>query len=161
MIFSFLQSVLPDWRKENYSEFSVDSARDEYLWNLDEISSKIIRAAITVHKELGPGLLETVYQSCMVIELRNMGVGVESETPLPVFYRGEKVNNEGFRMDLLVEDEVVMELKSVEQVMPVHRKQLLTYLRLARKPLGLLINFNEVLLKDGICRIINTPEEVN
>ena len=128
---------------------------------LDDISSKVIKAAITVHKELGPGLLETVYQSCMEIELKNMGLRVESEKSLPVFYRGEKVNNEGFRMDLLVEDEVVVELKSIEQVMPVHKKQLLTYLRLAKKPLGLLINFNEVLLKRGICRIINTPEKVD
>lgn len=124
---------------------------------LNQLSSQIIKAAITVHKELGPGLLESVYQTCMVIELRRMGMRVQHEVPLPVYYRGQKAHNEGFRLDLLVEDKIVVELKSVEKVEPVHKKQLLTYLRLANKPLGLLINFNEGLLKDGITRIINTP----
>jgi len=93
----------------------------------------------------------------MVIELRYMGINVQSEVPLPIFYRGEKVHEEGFRLDLLVEDTIIVELKSVEKVQAVHKKQLLTYLRLANKPLGLLINFNEALLKDGISRIINAP----
>jgi GxxExxY protein len=124
---------------------------------LNQLSSQIIKAAINIHKELGPGLLESVYQSCMVIELRYMGIDVQSEVPLPIFYRGEKVHEEGFRLDLLVEDTIIVELKSVEKVQAVHKKQLLTYLRLANKPLGLLINFNETVLKDGITRIINTP----
>ncbi|MBW2020579.1 MAG: GxxExxY protein [Deltaproteobacteria bacterium] len=124
---------------------------------LNQLSSQIIKAAIIVHKKLGPGLLESVYQSCMVIELRNMGIRVESEVHLPIFYRGQKVHEEGLRLDLLVEDTIIVELKSVEEVRPVHKKQLLTYLRLAKKPLGLLINFNEPLLKNGISRIINTP----
>lgn len=124
---------------------------------LNKLSSQIIKAAITLHKELGPGLLESVYQSCMVIELRNMSIKVQSEVPLPIFYRGQKVHDEGFRLGLLVEDMIIVELKSVEKVQGVHKKQLLTYLRLAKKPLGLLINFNEVVLKDGITRIINTP----
>ena len=124
---------------------------------LNQLSSKIIKAGINVHKELGPGLLESVYQSCMEIELKDMGIKVVPEVPLPVLYRGHKVHEEGFRIDLLVEDTVVVELKSVEKVKDVHKKQLLTYLRLAEKPLGLLLNFNEVVLKDGICRIINTP----
>ena len=124
---------------------------------LNQLSSQIIKAAIAVHKELGPGLLESIYQSCMVIELKSMNMNVRAEVPLPVFYRGQKVNEDGFRLDLLVEDLIVVELKSVEKVQPVHKKQLLTYLRLAKKPLGLLINFNEVLLKDGISRIINAP----
>jgi GxxExxY protein len=93
----------------------------------------------------------------MVIELRNMGMKVQSEVSLPIFYRGQKVDGEGFRLDLLVEDTIIIELKSVEKVQDVHKKQLLTYLRLAKKPLGLLINFNEALLKDGITRIINAP----
>ena len=125
---------------------------------LNQLSSQIIKAAIAVHKALGPGLLESVYQSCMVIELRNMGFRVESEVALPIYYQGKKIHNEGFRLDLLVEDSIIVELKSVEKVQPVHKKQLLTYLRLAKKPLGLLINFNEALLKNGISRIINTPE---
>lgn len=122
---------------------------------LRELSSRIINSAINVHKELGPGLLESVYQSCMVIDLRNSGIRVESEVALPVHYLGQKVDDQGFRLDLLVEDTVVVELKSVEKVQPVHKKQLLTYLRLARKPLGLLINFNEELLVSGITRIVN------
>jgi GxxExxY protein len=128
---------------------------------LNQLSSQIIKAAINVHKELGPGLLESVYQSCMVIELRNMDIRVESEVPVPVFYRGQNVNEEGFRLDLLIEDTIVVELKSVEKIQPVYKKQLLTYLRLAQKPLGLLMNFNEALLKDGITRIVNTPPQAD
>ncbi len=116
----------------------------------------IIRAAINVHKELGPGLLESVYQKCLVIELNLMGLEVEAEVPLPVNYKGQKVDDQGFRIDVLVENRVVVELKSVEKIQRVHPKQLLTYLKLANKELGLLINFNVVLLKDGIKRIVNT-----
>jgi len=125
--------------------------------NLNFISSQIIQAAITVHKALGPGLLESVYQLCMVIELGRMEVKVKSEVEIPIFYFGQKITDLGFRIDLLVESVIIVELKSVETVKPVHKKQLLTYLRLADKELGLLINFNEVLVKDGISRIINKP----
>lgn len=123
---------------------------------LNELSSKIIRAALKVHNELGPGLMESVYQTCMAIELRNIGLETKSEVPVPVIYNGEKISDDAFRVDLLVEDKIIVELKSVETVQPVHKKQLLTYLRLADKWLGLLINFNEILLKNGITRIINT-----
>ena len=126
---------------------------------LNYITSCIIQAAINVHKALGPGLLESVYQKCMVIELEEMGLKVEIEVELPVSYRGRKITDLGFRLDLLVESAVVVELKSVEEIKPVHKKQLLTYLRLAKKDLGLLINFNEVLLKRGIYRIANAPME--
>ena len=126
--------------------------------NLNSISANVIHAAISVHRELGPGLLESVYQDCMLIELRNLGARVQGEVPLPVVYRGQKIRDEGFRVDLLVEDLVIVELKSVEVIQPVHKKQLLTYLRLANKELGLLINFGEALLKKGIYRIINTPK---
>jgi GxxExxY protein len=122
---------------------------------LNQLSSAVIVAAINVHEELGPGLLESVYASCMAIELKEMDLKVESEVQLPVFYRGQKVAEEGFRLDLVIEDKIIVELKSVEKIQPVHKKQLLTYLRLAKKPLGLLINFNESLLKNGITRIIN------
>jgi GxxExxY protein len=125
---------------------------------LNFLSSKIIHAAISVHKELGPGLLESVYQACMLKELRDMELKVEAELPVPVIYRGELMSHEGFRIDLLVENRVVVELKSVEAVQPVHKKQLLTYLRLTEKELGLLINFGEALLKKGIYRIINSPK---
>ena len=123
--------------------------------DLNLLSSKVIEAAIKVHSELGPGLLESVYSSCMLVELRGMNLDVKSEVPLPVFYRGKKIAEDGFRLDLLIEDTIIVELKSLENIQPVHKKQLLTYLRLANKPLGLLINFNEALLKDGITRIIN------
>ncbi len=124
---------------------------------LNHLSSLIIKAAIKIHKELGPGLLESVYQPCMIIEMNAMGMSVQSEVPVTIFYNGHKVHDEGFKIDLLVNDTIIVELKSVEKVRDVHKKQLLTYLRLAKKPLGLLINFNEVMLKDGITRAINTP----
>ena len=125
---------------------------------LNQLSSKIIRAAINVHNGLGPGLLESVYARCMEIELEKQGLKVESEVCVPIIYGGRKITDEGFRIDLLVEGTVIVELKSVETVQPVHKKQLLTYLRLSDKPLGLLINFNESLLKNGITRIINSQK---
>ncbi len=124
---------------------------------LNQLSSRIIGAAINIHKELGPGLLESVYSACMVVELTRLGLNVKSEVSLPVIYRGQAVADEGFRLDLLVEDTIIVELKSVEKTQPVHQKQLLTYLRLANKPLGLLINFNESTLSSGVQRILNTP----
>ena len=123
--------------------------------DLNSITSKIINAAIKVHDELGPGLLESVYQKCMVIELDLLGIQTKAEVQVPINYRNRVITNDGFRIDLLVEDTVIVELKSVEQVKAVHKKQLLTYLRLAKRPLGLLINFNEPLLRDGITRVIN------
>jgi GxxExxY protein len=125
--------------------------------NINKLSSDIIKSAINVHRQLGPGLLESVYQKCMAIELTNIGLTADTEVEIPVVYCGKKITDFGFRIDLLVESTVVVELKSVETVKPVHKKQLLTYLKLTGKPLGLLFNFNEVLLKDGITRIINTP----
>jgi GxxExxY protein len=126
---------------------------------LNQISFNIISAAIKMHETLGPGLLESVYQKCVEIELKKRGLQVESEVDLPVIYEGEKVTDLGFRIDLLVEAAVIVELKSVEEVKPVHKKQLLTYLRRAKKDLGLLINFNEVLLKKGIVRVVNDFKE--
>ena len=124
---------------------------------LNELTSKIIGAAISVHRELGPGLLESVYQRCMVIELRHMGLKVETEVPVKIRYRDQELSDDALRMDLLVEDEIVVEVKSVEEIKPVHKKQVLTYLKLSGKEMGLLINFNEVLLKDGVTRITTLP----
>lgn len=123
--------------------------------NRNEISAAVIKAAIKVHTELGPGLLESVYQVCMEIELKAMGLTAEAQKPVEIIYAGQRITDEGFRIDLLVEDQLIVELKSVEKVRGVHKKQLLTYLRLARKPLGLLINFNVELLKEGLTRIAN------
>jgi len=126
--------------------------------DINKISSDAIKASINVHKELGPGLLESVYQSCMIIELNEMGLNVKAEVPVPIKFRGRDITDQGFRIDLLIEDSLVVELKSVAQIKDIHKKQLLTYLKLTNKPLGLLINFNEILLKDGITRIINDPQ---
>lgn len=123
--------------------------------NLNELSSKVIGAAIKVHQELGPGLLESIYQRCLLIELQSMGIKAEIEVPVEVKYRGQLIDELGYRLDLLVEGCLIVELKSVEVVKPVHKKQLLTYLKLTGCRLGLLMNFNEVLLKDGITRIVN------
>ena len=123
--------------------------------NLNHLSSQVIKAAINVHTALGTGLLESVYLKCMAIELGFLDLKYFTEGQLPVVYRDKLITEDGFRIDILVEDTVVVELKSVEFVKAVHKKQLLTYLRLSDKPLGLLINFNEPLLKDGITRIVN------
>ena len=122
---------------------------------LNELTEKIIGVAIAVHKELGPGLLEKVYQRCLKIALEENGLSVKSEVPVDVIFHGKKITDEALRIDLLVENEVVLELKSVTKLTELFRKHLGTYLKLANKPCGLLINFNEVLLKDGIARVMN------
>ncbi|WP_016776376.1 GxxExxY protein [Anaerophaga thermohalophila] len=121
---------------------------------LNKISSQIIGGAIEVHKELGPGLLESVYGACLAHELRNRGLLVEEQVHLPLIYKNESLNKD-FILDLLVEKEVIVELKAVEEVHPVHEVQLVTYLKLANKKLGLLINFNVPLLHKGIYRKVN------
>lgn len=125
-------------------------------WNMkiNEISGAIVDCALRVHKALGPGLLESVYESALVHELRKQGFSVERQVGIPVIYDGFPLGI-GFRIDLLVENLIVVELKSIEEVSAVHKKQLLTYLKLSGKPLGLLINFGETLLKSGITRIVN------
>jgi GxxExxY protein len=120
----------------------------------NEISGIIVDVAMHVHQALGPGLLESVCERVMAHELRKRGLHVEEQVPIPVVWDGERMEV-GFRADLIVEGMVIVELKSVEQMTPVFKKILLTYLRLADKRLGLLINFNEALLKDGITRIVN------
>jgi len=122
--------------------------------NENEIAREVVDAAYKIHTRLGPGLLESVYQCVLEYELGKRGLQVKAEQPIPVVY--EDVHLEvGFRADLIVENKVIIELKSVETVHPVHKKQLLTYLRLADKRLGLLINFGSFLIKDGISRIAN------
>lgn len=121
---------------------------------LDEISGQVIGAAIAVHRELGPGLLESAYEACLVHELRQRGVQVEQQIPQPVFYKGLQLEC-GYRLDLLVENRVIVELKAVETLLPIHEAQLLTYLKLRQLRLGLLINFNVPILKHGIKRLLN------
>lgn len=121
---------------------------------LNKISEEIIGAAIEVHRSLGPGLLESAYQECLYFELVERGFNVRKEVPRPIVYKEVKLNH-GYRIDLLVEERVVVELKTVEFLNEVHFAQTLTYLKLGNYKLGLLINFNVKLLKDGIKRIIN------
>lgn len=119
----------------------------------DTLTSEIIGAAIEVHKELGPGLIESVYEVCLEKQLRQIGLRVEKQKKQPVFFKGELMNKD-FYLDMLVEDKIILELKCVDSILPIHEAQLLTYLKLSGKKIGLLINFNEVLLKDGIKRKI-------
>jgi GxxExxY protein len=120
----------------------------------NELSEIIVDACFKIHTTLGPGLLESVYESVLTYELQNRGLSVVRQLALPVVYEGILLD-EGFRIDLMVEDLVIIELKSVEMVIPVHKKQLNTYLRLSGKKLGLLVNFGSNLIKDGITRIAN------
>ena len=120
----------------------------------NEIAKIIVDAAFQVHKRLGPGLLESVYEVILAHELKKRGLNVKRQVSVPIVFDEIKFN-EGFRADLIVEEKVIVELKSVEKVSNVHKKQLLTYLRLADKKLGLLINFGTALIRDGISRVVN------
>lgn len=120
----------------------------------NDLSREAVDAAFSVHTKLGPGLLESVYHTCMIHELRKWGLRVESEVAVPIRYDDLQIDA-GLRLDVLVEDQLVLELKAVEEILPVHKSQTLTYLRLTGRRLGLLINFNVPLIKDGIQRIVN------
>lgn len=122
--------------------------------NYNELSGEIIDACIEVHKELGPGLMESVYEICLISVLKRKKLNPRQQVLLPVIFKGEKLNKE-FIIDILVDDKIILELKSVEAILPVHEAQLVTYLKLADKKLGLLINFNVPLLTQGIRRKIN------
>lgn len=120
----------------------------------NSLTEQIIKCCIDVHKELGPGLMESVYETCLISVLEEEGFKVKSQVELPVYFKGRRLNK-NFIIDLLIEDEIILELKSVESILPIHEAQLVTYLKLSNKKLGLLINFNVMLLKDGIRRKIN------
>lgn len=122
--------------------------------DVEEISAIVVDTALKLHRDLGPGLLESVYESVLSKMLEQRGLLVERQKPIPIRYQGVELD-EGFRLDLLVNGQLIVELKSVENIHPVHPKQLLTYLRLMNLPLGLLINFGAPLLKDGLKRIVN------
>ena len=121
---------------------------------LNNLTYKVIAAAIEVHRYLGPGLLESVYQRCMERELEGHPLGFKAQQPLKVDYKGMNIDC-GFRIDLYIEDLVIAELKSVQELCPVHEAQLLTYLKLTGAPVGLLINFNVPVLRDGVRRMLN------
>jgi GxxExxY protein len=126
---------------------------------LNALTDRILGAAFAVHTELGPGLLESTYQACLAQGLIERGLRVELQVPLPVVYKGQKLVDVGYRIDILVAGEIVLELKAIEALAPVHRAQLLSYLRHSGKRVGLLINFNVERLKDGIVRVINGYEK--
>jgi GxxExxY protein len=124
----------------------------------NQIGTQVLETAITVHRELGPGLLETVYEVVLASELNGQGLRVERQVPVPITYKGIRFN-EGFRADLVVEGKVILELKSVEKVSPAHKKQVQTYLRLTGCKLGYLLNFGEEVLRTGITRCVNGLKE--
>jgi GxxExxY protein len=125
---------------------------------LNALSYKVIGLAIEVHRQLGPGLLESAYQTCLFYELQKAGIKVEKEKTLPIIYKEIKIDH-GYRIDLLIEDKLVVELKTVENFTSVHLAQILTYLKLGQYPIGLLINYNSKILKNNIKRFINTTPD--
>ena len=127
------------------------------LPDINALTSRIIKAAIEVHRRLGPGLFESVYLACLIYELETTGLSYETQKPLPVVYKEVSLEC-GFRPDLIVQQTVIVEVKSIAQVAAIHRAQLKTYLVLAKCPAGLLINFNVAILKDGITRVLNTSD---
>ncbi|MGE5205993.1 MAG: GxxExxY protein [Chlamydiota bacterium] len=127
--------------------------------DVDQVTAAIVDSAMKVHTALGPGLLESVYEKCLKHELTKRGFKVESQLWLPVIYDGMQIEEGGYKIDLLVENVVVVELKVVEKILDIHKAQLLSYLKLADKRVGLLINFNVVHLRDGIRRLVNNYPE--
>lgn len=127
---------------------------DEERERLEQVAKAIVDSAIKVHKSLGPGLLESAYQYCHVYELRKRDLNVQTELILPIMYDGQQIDA-GYRIDVLVENSIIIENKSVEQVLPVHEAQLITYLKLQNCKLGFLLNWNVPLMKDGIKRFAN------
>ncbi|MFO7957291.1 MAG: GxxExxY protein [Candidatus Brocadiia bacterium] len=122
--------------------------------NENEIGAIVVDRAVRLHKRLGPGLLETVYEVLLTHQLRDAGLQVTRQVPIPIEFGGVQFD-EGFRADIVADEKVIIELKSVESVSPAHKKQVLTYLKLTGMKLGFLLNFGEALMKDGICRVIN------
>jgi GxxExxY protein len=122
--------------------------------SINQLSERVIGGAIQVHRYLGPGLLESTYEACLVWELQRRGLGVATQVPLPIVY-GDVRLAIGYRLDLVVEDTLIVEIKAVDVVLPVHKAQLLSYLRLSGKSVGLLLNFNVTRLKDGLTRVVN------
>jgi GxxExxY protein len=134
----------PDWKRVHIPA------------DVEQLAKVVVDAAFAVHTELGPGLLESVYEACLSHELHLHGVNHQLQLPVPLNYKGIRIEI-GYRADVVVEEKLLVELKAVDQLLPVHTAQVITYLRLKKFPLGLLINFNEVLVKHGIHRVLNVP----
>jgi GxxExxY protein len=131
---------------------TTEDTESTEVFENNSLTEAIIGAAITVHRELGPGLLESVYEKCLALELTKSGLQIVSQKEIPLTYKGLTLES-GFRADLIIENKVLVELKSVDQILPVHAAQVLTYLKLSNLRTGLLINFNVPLLKSGIKRL--------
>ena len=145
-----IQSQIGDWRA--VLPFAYDCCVKD---RLNAVTERIIGAAIAVHRELGPGMLESAYEACLMFELLSRGLSVERQVGLPIVYRGQTLSC-GYRIDLLVDDEVIVELKCVEKIERVHAAQLLSHLRLSKRTVGLLINFNvRWLALEGVQRVVN------
>jgi GxxExxY protein len=141
-------------KKKNLSALCVLAAKKEGQMDIEEVARQIVDAAIKVHRALGPGLLESAYQKCLAYELRQRGLRVECEVLQPVIYEDVRIDA-GYRIDMLVEDCVIIENKTVEKLLPIHQAQLLTYLKLRDCRLGFLLNWNVPLMKQGIKRMVN------
>ena len=136
----------------------AESAENDIAGGLNEITEKIIGGAITVHRALGPGLLESAYEACLAFELAELGLTVVRQQPLPVVYRGVRLDC-GYRVDVVVNNEIIVEVKSVARLEPIHNAQLLSYVKLSERRVGLLINFNVKLLRQGLRRLVhNFPQ---
>lgn len=120
----------------------------------NKLSKEILDACFIVHKEMGPGLLESVYENCLMYEFQFRNINVKNQVELPLIYKGKKLSKE-FRIDILVENEIIIELKTLDYILPVHEAQIISYLKLANKKLGFLVNFNVPLIKDGFRRFVN------
>ena len=145
-------------RSENTEVREGTEVEQPRVLGLNRLTELIIGSAIEVHRNTGPGLMESVYEECLCYELNQLGLKFQRQVELPIFYKQIKLNC-GFRMDLVVEDAVVLELKTVDQLLPIHSAQLLTYLKLSGKKIGLLINFNETQLRKGLKRLANVTLE--
>jgi GxxExxY protein len=130
------------------------SERESNWVRINSITEKVIGCAIEVHRAIGPGLLESAYEECLCYELKEQGLNFKRQVPLPVVYKGVKLDC-GYVLDIIVEDLVILEIKAVERVMPIHEAQLLSYLRMLDKRIGLILNFNMPIMKNGIKRIVN------
>ena len=126
--------------------------------DINKLSSKVIGAAIEVHKHLGPGLLESAYEECLCHELQLRDTSYERQKALPLIYKGKELDC-GYRLDVVVDNQLIVEMKSVEKIEPIHKAQLLTYLKLSDIRLGLILNFNVTMMKDGIVRMVNNLTE--
>jgi len=139
-----LEFEIPEWKRVHVPS------------DVERLATTVVDSAFAVHKELGPGLLESAYEACLSHELRLRGVKHQLQLPVPLNYKGIRIEI-GYRADVVVEEKLLVELKAVDELLPIHTAQVVTYLRLKKFPLGLIINFNEVLIKHGIHRVLNVP----